>query len=283
MINPHCRRDDDASPNLCPIAEAYAARRWPVFPLHTPDSRGRCSCGRRLCDDAGKHPRTRRGVLDATVDGRIIEAWWRVWPSANLAIATGPAGLAVLDVDPEHGGLESLERLGRRGIDLPLTLEARTGSGGRHLYYRRPDGIRIRNSAGRLGPGLDIRGEGGYVVAPPSLHASGRPYTWVQETVELEPALLPAPLVRLLAAAAPQCTTPMDGRIPRGQRNSRLASYAGALRRLGASQPAIFGALCAISREDCDEPLSEDEVARIATSICRYLPESQPRLRTRVV
>lgn len=119
------------------------------------------------------------GLTAASVDPATIEGWWRRWPSANVAIRTGAvSGLAVLDVDPDHGGDESLDTLLRDHGPLPAGAVVHTGSGGRHVYFAHPGGV-VRNDTGRrLGPGLDIRGDGGYVIAPPSCHTSGCTYRW---------------------------------------------------------------------------------------------------------
>lgn len=173
----------------------YAARGWPVLPLHQPTTRG-CSC--RACGECtspGKHPRVARGVYAATIDPSQIRTWWRRWPNANIGIQTGAtSGLVVIDIDPRHDGNRSLERLQRRHGPL-RTLTVTTGSGGTHLYLAHP-GRSIRNdNHGRLGPGIDIRGDGGYIVAPPSRHASGGRYSWVDAraaVTNLPPALLDA-------------------------------------------------------------------------------------------
>jgi hypothetical protein len=125
------------------------------------------------CSSPGKHPLTRRGVKDAATNGEVIAGWWERWPDANLGLASGrPSGVVVIDVDPPRGEL-SLTRLVDAGYELPETATVRTGSGGTHLYYAAP-GIPVGNTAGRLPgvglelPGVDLRAEGGYVVAPPS-------------------------------------------------------------------------------------------------------------------
>jgi hypothetical protein len=165
----------------------YAARGWPVFPCHEPRG-GRCSCGRPDCASPAKHPRTARGLHDATHDPSVIAGWWQRWPTANVAVRTGAAsGLVVLDVDPDHGGLATLAELQRIHGGLPPSPAVRTGSGGRHYWFAHP-GDNVRNSAGLLGPGLDIRGDGGYVIAPPSIHAAGSRYFWASEV-----ALAPTP------------------------------------------------------------------------------------------
>lgn len=168
-------------------ALAYAARGWPAFPCHSPaETPGGCSCWRADCSSPGKHPRVAGGLTVATTDPATIEGWWRRWPSANVAIRTGAvSGLIVLDVDPGHGGDESLDTLFLEHGHLPPGAVVRTGSGGRHFYFAHPGGV-IRNDAGRrLGPGLDIRGDGGYVIAPPSAHTTGASYRWENQDRQL--------------------------------------------------------------------------------------------------
>lgn len=159
-------------------ALAYARRGWPVFPCHSPAPRpGGCSCGRADCASPAKHPRVAGGLKAATTDDATVRTWWARWPSANVAVRTGrESGLFVVDVDPDHGGEESLERLVALHGPLPPGRAVRTGSGGLHLHFAHPGGV-VRNSAGtKLGAGLDVRGDGGYVVAPPSRHSSGGLY-----------------------------------------------------------------------------------------------------------
>ena len=158
-------------------ALAYARRGVPVFP----------------CEARGKRPLTASGFRDAATDPGRIEAWWRRWPGANVGVPTGPrSGLLVLDVDPREGGDESLEALERRRGAAPRTTRARTGGGGSHLYFRYPAGPAVANSAGFLGSGLDVRGEGGYVVAPPS-RTTG-PYEWIDRSSPAEAGWLLARL-----------------------------------------------------------------------------------------
>ena len=159
-------------------ALALAKRGLPVFPVHTPTPEGPrpCSCRKPDCQDVGKHPRTQNGLTDATTDPTRITQWWTQWPDANVAMATGT--VIVLDVDPRHGGDESLRDLEALHELLPETVSVETGGGGAHYWFHPPEGREIRNSSGALGPGLDIRGAGGYVLVPPSLHQSGRRYEW---------------------------------------------------------------------------------------------------------
>ena len=172
-------------------ALAYAHRGWRVFPLHGIVN-GVCTCGRSDCGSAGKHPLVRRGLYEATTDKRVIKEWWRGWRSANIGLATGAeSGIVVIDVDLPTA-FASLDRLIE--LDLPRTLTGLTGGGGLHLVCSSSDG-ELGNSAGRLPgvdedlPGVDLRANGGYIVAPPSLHRSGARYEWL----DADRAIAPAP------------------------------------------------------------------------------------------
>lgn len=184
-------------------ALAYAARGWAVLPCHSPEPTGRCSCGRGDCASPAKHPRVARGLTSASTEPGQIECWWRRWPGANVAVRTGAAGgLVVVDVDPRHGGARSLEALVAEHGEVQEAGRVATGGGGWHLYLAHPGG-RVPNDAGRrLGPGLDIRGDGGYVLAPPSRHASGVSYHWLFRPPDL--AVPPAWLGRRMVELAPQ-------------------------------------------------------------------------------
>jgi hypothetical protein len=197
--------------NLLHAALVCARAGWPVFPLHAPRPHGGCTCG-HACGATGKHPHTSHGLRDAsTAPGQIV-AWWRRWPEANVGLVTGAvSGLVVLDVDARHGGEGSLARLEATYDRLPPTLTTQTGGGGRHYLFAHPGGGRIPNATCLFGwPGLDLRGDGGYIVAPPSLHASGRRYAWLDERLPLAP--LPAWLLELRLAPVPRPHLPLPAR-----------------------------------------------------------------------
>jgi Bifunctional DNA primase/polymerase, N-terminal len=138
----------------------YAERGWHVFPVK-----------RR-----GKRPVIEHGFLEATTDRATISTWWASHPDANVGIRTGNASsLVVVDVDGEVG-MHSIKTLIAEHGCFPAVW-VRTGSGGWHAYFAHP-GIEVRNSTGKLGAGLDVRGDGGYVVAPPSVHPCGGTYQW---------------------------------------------------------------------------------------------------------
>lgn len=182
---------------LLEYAIAYAERGWPVFPIHTPTESG-CSCRNAQCARVGKHPRISQGRNGATINPDTIRNWWAVWPEANIGIATGQeSGLIVLDVD--DGGEATLT-----GLALPDTVEQITGSGGRHLIYLRPDDDARYKTRVRFMPGLDSRADGGYIVAPPSMHVSGYRYAWEISSDPMDGmAAMPAPEWLLDAIRAP--------------------------------------------------------------------------------
>ncbi len=140
---------------------------------------GSCLCGAGECGNPGKHPvgrLTPRGLRDATLDAATVRAWWRQEPLANVAVATGGARrLVAIDVDGPEGESALAELMKRYGA-FPEGPEVATGRG-RHLYFRDDHGG-VRNSAGKLGKGIDVRAAGGYLISPPSLHANGNRYRW---------------------------------------------------------------------------------------------------------
>ena len=157
----------------------YAARGRNVFPVHWPRD-GVCSCGRPDCSSPAKHPLTPHGLNDATTNPEQIQKWWAQWPDANIGIVTGQvSGIVVVDVDLEKDGIESWDQLCPTGWRVQI-LYSVTGSGGMHLYFQAP-ADELKSTAGTIAPGIDTRAEGGYVVAPPSLHISGQRYAWEPE------------------------------------------------------------------------------------------------------
>lgn len=170
------------SDDLGPAALAYAATGLRVFPM----SRDKC-------------PLTSHGRNDATTDPATIAEWWRRWPEANIAALTGRAGpFFVLDVDPRNDGDGGLAQLQATHGALPETLTCRTGGGGRHFYFAHPGGD-VKTTHSVLGPGLDVLGERASVILPPSVHASGGRYAWLDSSTPIAPP--PAWLVALVQPA----------------------------------------------------------------------------------
>ena len=180
-------------------ALSYAARGFRVLPLHTMLPDGRCDCRRDGCDKPAKHPRVSDWQNGASSVADQIRRWWGMWPTAGVAILTGeqPDGreLIVLDIDSHKFGDDSLDTLMSEFGPLPDTLCALSGGGGRHFYFVHVEPVRKRIG---VRPGVDIIAGGstgrGYVVAPPSTHASGRRYAWELSSPD-RPATAPAWLI----------------------------------------------------------------------------------------
>lgn len=240
----------------------YARRGWSVVPLAPRDKKPLVMWS--------EYQQRRAAAAE-------ISDWFGRWPLANVGVVTGAiSGLVVLDVDPRHGGDGSLLALERTHGGLPETVEALTGGGGRHLYLRHPGGT-VRNMVG-IAAGIDLRGDGGLIVAPPSVHPSGRSYVW---EVSCHPddtplAGMPAWLLALSLHHADHPGHPMshwralvrDG-VPEGQRNNTIASLAGHLLRHGVDREVVQELLMCWSRFRCRPPLDADEVARTVESIHR--------------
>ena len=227
---------------LLTAALAYARHGIPVLPVHTPEPGGGCSCDRGVrCERPGKHPHLRHGLTEASADPRLIELWWHRWPRANIGLRTGVV-MDVADVDSAEGWHGLCHLLGG---EPPAGPRVRTGSGGWHFWFR-PTGYGNRV---RLLPGLDWRGVGGYVVAPPSRHASGADYRWVRRPGDdlpdgppalralIEGPAVPAthrPIVHPDRYAQAALTAEADrvARAPVGARNDTLNRAAFALGRL---------------------------------------------------
>jgi len=258
----------------------YAARGWLVIPLHTPTARG-CSCGKADCASVGKHPRCKNGLKDATTNPAAIRQWWKQWPDANIGIATGPeSNLLVLDVDGKQGE-DSLIKLAREGCTLPDSYVVKTGSGS-HLYFRYPSGRDVRNSASKLAPGLDIRGAGGYVVAPPSLHRNGTQYEPLESSVP--PVDVPEWLLTFIReAAAPQdrqstsapCVVGSGGLIPRGKGDPAKLALAGSMFRSHQPFDVILAAVVALDKK-CEHQRGEDECRRKVNEWAQRYSKGQP-------
>lgn len=278
--------DGAGPPPLTPLeaALAYARRGWPVFPLHHPDPHRGCSCLDALeCRSPGKHPRTRKGLKDASTDEAQIRRWWELYPLANVGLAMGrKSGLVAVDVDPRAGGDASISELIEAYGGLPETLEADTGGGGSHIFLAHP-GVAFKNSSSALGEGLDVKTDGGYVVAAPSLHSSGKRYGWRNR---VKPAEMPRWLLKLLTAEKERPAAASASKhsrqasvtahhgpvITEGSRNHRLFRVACAMRGNGSGQAEIEAEILGVNAFRCRPPLDPEEVRKIAASAARYPP-----------
>jgi putative DNA primase/helicase len=227
-----------------------------------------------------KKPLTENGFKDATTDEKVIRGWWKKWRNANPSVAT--AGLLLVDLDPGSPWI------GIKNRDGSLTASTRaitiTPRGGNHYWFRRPEGVGWKCSAGKLAKDTDIRTDGGYALVPPSKTGDGE-YQWspVYGPLSVPPSELTLPPAWLVGELDRHARMKRGGkrgkaaaggeRIPEGGRNSTLASLAGAMRRQGASYAVILAALTEANATQCDPPLDEAEVEAVARSISRYEPE----------
>jgi hypothetical protein len=219
----------------------------------------------------GKVPLIEEWPKKATTNSATLRAWFSEFRGCNWGLATGlDSGIFVIDVDGEEGAAAIRELSERHGYKWTETLTVKTARG-KHLYFRYPESAEIRNSASKLAPALDVRGEGGYVIVPPSIHASGDEYTFLSEDAPVAP---PRWLLEMLSMPAEGITawTPTGDIIVEGQRNASLTSLAGAMRRRGATPHGIEAALQAENTVRCRPPLSETEIRSIARSVSRYKP-----------
>ncbi len=243
----------------------YLKRGWPVVPVHVTRT------------EEGKDVvfLTEHSFNDASADYDVVADWAIRYPDCGWAIATGPESFFAVDVD--KAGIEAWEALTKKNGSVK-TMAVRTPGGGYHFYYAWPEGVEtIKSSAGQVAPGVDVRGTGGCVFAPPTPGYSlvnGEPNpadaTWLVGA--LTSPTEPQDPHHVRVEQAP------DQTIPKGRRNTSLAALAGAMRRQGAGIEAIAAALAFENAARCDPPLLVEEVDSIAGSIARYEPASETEI-----
>ena len=235
-------------------ALSYIAKGWHVVPLYWPVD-GVCSCSKgKACKSPGKHPLTEHGLTDASIDEKQIMAWWKKWPLANVAIRTGQiSGIVALDVD----GHEAMKVV--KGWRLGDTLTVKTGrDGGWHHYYLA--GTNPMESKERKADHLEFKAEGKYLVAPPSIHVTGKKYQWVNG-FDLAP--VPEKIAEYFQTKdeKPADGTPGDSIIPEGDRHENLKDIAIKTYKATGSMAATRGAVDRINKTLCAPgPKSEHEI-----------------------
>jgi putative DNA primase/helicase len=208
------------------------------------------------------------GLKNSTADESTIRSWFAGGP-INIGIRTGAGSqIDVLDIDGETGQ-KSLAALVAKHGDLPRTPYSITGNGV-HYLFKHSEGV--RNSASKIAEGIDVRGEGGYIVAPPSIHPSGQVYRWgIDPRTPI--ADWPGWLLRLMDGKKPRRID--SGPISEGARDNTLTSVAGAMRGRGLDEEAIYAALSIYNAKNCKPPLADADIRRISHSVCNYPPNSE--------
>jgi putative DNA primase/helicase len=254
-------------PVIPPEVYAAAGRGWRLFPVEA----------------RGKLPLIKGWPEVATSDIAQLETWAHQYPACNWGLATGTvSGLVVIDIDGAEGRA-SLANLEREGLTLPATLTVTTGrtDGGEHRYFRSPSGVDIRNDqSGKIGAHVDVRGTGGFVVCPPSIHASGKQYRFIDPSAPV--ADLPAWIVNRLTVRPPMPTATTQAgpqAVGQGGRTNMLVSLAGTMQRRGMSLEAIEAALLAENTAKCSPPLPEAKVRTIAADIVKRYPAGELNMR----
>ena len=254
-------KPEDGAPHL-EAAIGYLKRGWAVVPAA---------------------PRTKRPIVPwQSYQHRLpsedeVRGWFERWPTANIAVITGAISrLVVIDIDPRHGGTNSFERMEARHGPLPQTIESMTGGGGRHVFFAHP-GHDVRSRVG-LAPGIDLRGDGGCIIVPPSVHPSGKRYRWKARHApgQVELAALPVWLEQSRFPGEGSKGHPVtywrelvrDG-VLEGQRNATVASFAGHLLWHGVDPDVVMELMLAWNRIRCNPPLPDEEVIETVRSIER--------------
>lgn len=237
----------------------YAGKGMAVFPLKPRD----------------KKPLTKHGVNDATTDFDTITKWWKKNPNANIGIACGQisGGLLVIDLDERANGVsgfDSLHEWESEHGELPETARTITGKGGSHILYRVDH---KENNRVDLLEGVDVRSDGGYIVAPPSIHPNGNRYEWEFDPEEYDIRDADETVMELLSIGKKKVdvdkfTSPE--KIPDGKRNDTIYKVACSLQAKGLGDGAILAACRAENEAKCDPPLTDEEVDKIVESALKH-------------
>lgn len=229
-----------------------------------------------------KIPLTSHGLKDATQEPEIIKSWWSKWPRANIGIATGKksGGLFVIDCDIDEGknGIQALSEWELDNDFLPETACSLTGRGGRHYLFRSEK--EVKNKTGFI-PGVDLRGEGGYIVAPPSIHENGKAYSWQTDPRRVQIAEADETVFRFInqAQEAPYEAQEQgaDGLIESGSRVNTLVSLIGTMKGKGIPEDTIKAAVEEMNKNHCSPPLTGKELEREVFPALKNLKPGDPQ------
>jgi len=268
----------------------YAQEKlWRVFPLKPRDKHPLFPAahepGHSCKGECGK---LGHGFHDAVTDLDTIRDWWGKNPTAGIGIATGArSGFFAVDIDPKNGGQETLTALLEKNGAFPETVTQQTGGGGQHFLFEYPP-VDVSSTAGKIGKGIDTRGNTGYICAAPTIHPSGKPYRWI--VAPSQHVIVPAPdwllhaLISKSTAPGQTAATGQDGNVyPKGTRHAAMVSLAGTMRRRGMTEAAIMAAIL-LEAERFEPPATESDIQALRATVkrvCNYEPTAalatQPR------
>lgn len=267
--------------NCKKAALEYIKRGWRIVPLYWIED-GACACHEgRNCERPAKHPIGKWRDEGGIIDRQKVKEVFLNYPNANIGIVTGKmSGIVVIDIDSDEGQ-EHYD-----SFKAPETVGALTGGGGSHYIFKYPeiDESKVIGNKTSFCPGVDCRGDGGLIVASPSKHISGRSYCWNSDfhPDETKLADLPQNILKHLVEDKQKHkkSEPLPERIIKGQqgRNSTLASWAGTMRKRGATEAEIFACTQVINESRCDPQLSTNEISDIAKKIAKYEPDKVPNI-----
>tara|TARA_R100000365_G_scaffold101_5_gene351 strand:+ start:1921 stop:4338 length:2418 start_codon:yes stop_codon:yes gene_type:complete len=250
--------------SLLDSALDYANRGWYVFPLK----------------QGSKIPFL-KWKDEATRDEEKIKAWWAKNPNYNIAIVTGEkSGIIAMDIDPRSGGTETLFELVTKHEALPHTTAFKTGGGGMHYIFQHPN-FKVTTTS-NVFEGIDSKGDGGYIIAPPSLHASGKRYevqtigtlaqapTWWAEKVKAPEKIVIEGVRKIIEKPFPAEKYLQGDPITKGGRDETLYKMGCSMRRYGLDKDEIFNVLSEVNETRCIPSLSIKDIARIAESASKF-------------
>jgi len=260
--------------------KSYSQKGFPIFPLNWMIG-DICSCGSNKCRSPGKHPLVTRGFKDASTDIEQIIAWHEKWPQANWGMRTGDcsnggSGVLVIDIDHKNNGFSTWEMLETDHPELIETVTVDTGGGGQHIWFQYPSGVDIRSGAGVLGRGVDIRANGGYVVAPPS--RTTKEYRFDLNPIETEISLCPNWILaelngRVIDNVSNDSSVNglIHDEVPQGERHQALVTLASSMRGSGMQANEIKAALQVIRDKrfsSGDHPVPDEEINEVVDWVC---------------
>lgn len=244
--------------SLLPILKQYISYKWKIFPIYAP-IRNKCSCNNPNCSSPAKHPLIFNSFRSATTNLPLIEYWFNKYHHCNWAIATGQTSdLIVVDVDLNKNGADSLKHL-----KMPITYTVLSGIG-YHYYFKLPPKYHHLRSFTAILPGIDIRANGGYIVAPPSKHINGRNYEVYLDT---SPVSLPNCILSLLLSK----NNPNNTIFPGNRNNSLFRIGLGFAYNHAINYKRLFKYLDVVNLDRCSPPLPTDELKTIANNILKLV------------